>query len=416
MSRDWQTARLADICEMIARGVAPKYIESGGICVLNQKCVRDHVINIELARRHDINAKRVQEERYVRAGDVLVNSTGYGTLGRVAQARQIPAEPTTVDTHVTIVRPKSGIFVPEFFGYMLISIENEIAEAGEGASGQTELSRNTLATQFKVSFPRSLTEQKRIVAILDEAFAGINAAVANAEKNLANARELFVSSLTSVFAHLGGEYPQYELVDLCHTDRVITYGVIKLGTEVDDGIPCLRTSNVRWLHIDTKGIKRIAPSLSEEFARTVLRGGEVLINVRGTLGGVAVVAPEMAGWNVSREVAVVPVDPSLVLSRYVAYWIGTRSSQTWLSGVKKGVAYVGINIEDLRTLPVPVVPLLEQGNIVAQLEELHGYAKRLEATYRQRLVFLSQLKQSILQKAFAGELTVKEAERAMAAV
>ena len=55
------------------------------------------------------------------------------------------------------------------------------------------------------------------------------------------------------------------------------------------------------------GMKRIAPSLSAEYSRTILKGGEVLVNVRGTLGGVAVVAPEMAGWNVSREVAVVPV-------------------------------------------------------------------------------------------------------------
>ena len=55
-------------------------------------------------------------------------------------------------------------------------------------------------------------------------------------------------------------------------------------------------------------MKRITPALSAEYSRTILKGGEVLVNVRGTLGGVAVVGAEMAGWNVSREVAVVPVD------------------------------------------------------------------------------------------------------------
>src|SRR5262249_52298115 len=101
-----------------------------------------------------------------------------------------------------------------------------------------------------------------------------------------------------------------KLEALCEPRRVITYGVIKLGNEVDGGVPCLRTSNVRWLRVETSGMKRISKSLSEEFGRTVLRGGEVLVNVRGTLGGVAIASPEMAGWNVSREVAVVPVDAS----------------------------------------------------------------------------------------------------------
>jgi type I restriction enzyme S subunit len=85
------------------------------------------------------------------------------------------------------------------------------------------------------------------------------------------------------------------LVELCQHDRVITYGVIKLGKEVPDGVPCLRTSNVRWLKINTEGMKRIAPNLSAEYSRTVLQGDEVLVNVRGTLGGVAVVPPSMTG-------------------------------------------------------------------------------------------------------------------------
>jgi type I restriction enzyme, S subunit len=61
----------------------------------------------------------------------------------------------------------------------------------------------------------------------------------------------------------------------------------------------------------------------------------------------------MVGWNVSREVAVVPCDASLIDPEYLAYWIGTRASQEWLAHVEKGVAYTGINIGDLRSLPVP---------------------------------------------------------------
>ncbi|MGE0682565.1 MAG: hypothetical protein AB7P69_16900, partial [Candidatus Binatia bacterium] len=185
------------------RGISPKYLESGGIFVLNQRCIREHRVSYDLARRHDVKAKKVGDERLVQAGDVLVNSTGTGTLGRVAQVRDDPPEPTTVDSHVTIVRPAPGFFFREFFGYMLRDIEEELKESGEGCGGQTELARSVLAEKFTVRYPTAFPEQQRIVAILDEAFDGIATAKANAEKNLQNARALFESHLQSVFTQRG---------------------------------------------------------------------------------------------------------------------------------------------------------------------------------------------------------------------
>lgn len=167
MKKGWQTKKLGEVCDFLNRGISPKYLERGGICVLNQKCIRNHQINYELSRRHDTSAKNVAEERYIKLGDVLVNSTGTGTLGRVAQIREHPQEPTTVDSHVTIVRPKKAMFHLDFFGYMLVIIEDAIKNAGEGCGGQTELSRSTLAEKFFVSFPDSIDEQKLIVSNLD---------------------------------------------------------------------------------------------------------------------------------------------------------------------------------------------------------------------------------------------------------
>jgi len=193
VKKGWQTEKLGDVCAFLNRGISPHYLESGGICVLNQKCIREHRVSYEPSRRHDAQAKKVGSDRLVQAGDVLVNSTGTGTLGRVAQLRENPSEPTTVDSHVTIVRPKQGKFYQDFFGYMLVVIEDAIKEAGEGCGGQTELARSILAEKFKVHYPESLPEQQRIVGILDEAFEGIAIAKANAEKNLQNARALFES-------------------------------------------------------------------------------------------------------------------------------------------------------------------------------------------------------------------------------
>ncbi|MCX7421856.1 MAG: restriction endonuclease subunit S [Planctomycetia bacterium] len=218
------------------------------------------------------------------------------------------------------------------------------------------------------------------------------------------ARALFESHLQAVFTQRGDGWVEKPLAELCDPTRVITYGVIKLGDETPNGVPCLRTSDVRWLRIETDGMKRITPALSSEYSRTILKGGEVLVNVRGTLGGVAVAEEEMAGWNVSREVAVVPVDSKRINPAFLSYLIGSGTTQNWLGGVKKGAAYVGINIEDLRLLPVRAPKLDEQLDVVRHLESLREETQRLESLYQRKLAALDELKKSLLHRAFSGQL------------
>ncbi|ANB01166.1 restriction endonuclease subunit S [Ectothiorhodospira sp. BSL-9] len=283
---------------------------------------------------------------------------------------------------------------PQYFYYFLLG--NPVKTLGYARHFR-------LLKDIEVTIP-PLPEQKRIVAILDEAFTGIATAVANTEKNLANARELFESYLDGVFSNLPSGQDRQCLSALCGPG-VITYGVIKLGNEWPSGVPCLRTSNVRRLHIDTRGMKRIDPALSKQYSRTILKGGEVLVNVRGTLGGVAVATADMTGWNVSREVAVVPVDATKVLPEFAAHSIATRASQDWLFGVQKGVAYTGINLSDLRELKVPVPSIDDQRHYVAQLNEMASNCAAIERRFRHKLSSLDELKQSLLQKAFSGQLT-----------
>ena len=254
-----------------------------------------------------------------------------------------------------------------------------------------------------------LSEQQQIVSVLNKAFGNIAKAKANAEQNLKNAKELFESYLQGVFENKGEGWENTQLSKLCLPNRIITYGVIKLGDDIEDGVPCLRTSNVRWLRIDLTGMKRILPELSKEYSRTILEGGEVLVNVRGTLGGVAVVPKTMTGWNVSREVAVVPIDSNKIDPFFISTFIGSETAQKWLGDVKKGAAYVGINIEDLRLLPIPLPKLKEQQAIVQKLDALSAETKKLEAIYQQKINDLEELKKSVLQKAFAGELKPEKA-------
>jgi len=137
----WTTAALSDLTSHLKRGISPAYVNGGGICVLNQKCIRGRRVDFAAARRHDPERKSV-EGRTLEALDILVNSTGVGTLGRVAQLWDLP-ETAVADSHITVVR--AGKHVDSWFlGTALVSREKEIEALGEGTTGQTELSRAVL--------------------------------------------------------------------------------------------------------------------------------------------------------------------------------------------------------------------------------------------------------------------------------
>jgi type I restriction enzyme S subunit len=138
----WEVKLLSDVTIYLSRGITPAYVEEGGVMVLNQRCVRDGWINTEPARRHDVETRKI-EGRELKAGDVLVNSTGMGTLGRVAQALALDSA-TVVDSHITVVRAEPSQVSSEYLGVCLRLKEREIEHMAEGSTGQTELSRAKL--------------------------------------------------------------------------------------------------------------------------------------------------------------------------------------------------------------------------------------------------------------------------------
>ena len=123
-----------DLSTLIKRGSAPAYVEDGGILVLNQKCIRDQRINVSLGRRTDPTKKKVHQERLLQEFDVLVNSTGVGTLGRVAQVMGL-SETATVDSHITIVRANPDLVDPHYLGLCLRALQADIESMAEGSTG-----------------------------------------------------------------------------------------------------------------------------------------------------------------------------------------------------------------------------------------------------------------------------------------
>lgn len=130
---------VSEVVSFISRGISPKYDEQGDTVVINQRCIRDQKINLAVARRQ---SKNIPAAKLIREGDVLINSTGVGTLGRVAQVfGQYPN--TTVDSHVSIVRPNEDID-PYYFGAAMLARQEDFERQGTGATGQTELSRDAI--------------------------------------------------------------------------------------------------------------------------------------------------------------------------------------------------------------------------------------------------------------------------------
>lgn len=403
MRRGWVTTRLSEVAHVQSGSGFPERYQGQADGKIPFYKVSDmNITGNEREMLYENNSITEPVRRELGAFLFPKGSTIFPKIGGAiaTNKKRLTVRDCCVDNNVMGAIPRVGKVDSDFLFYFFLS--HDLSEFANEA--HLPSIKKTIVESWPITLPTSLSEQRRIVSILDEALEGVATAKANAERNLENARVVFESHLQTVFSNSGDKWIERPLVDLCEPARGITYGVIKLGDEVPGGVPCLRTSNVRWLRIETNGIKTIAPALAAEYSRTVLRGGEVLVNVRGTLGGVSVVPDEMAGWNISREVAMVPVMASRVNPAFLSYLIGSGVSQRWLGGVKKGAAYVGINLEDLRLLPVKVPSLSEQAKIVDDLDELNGETLRLQSVYERKVKAFDELKASVLHEAFAGNL------------
>lgn len=164
---DWKTKTLGEVTSYIAKGIPPKYVEEANddtICVLNQKCNRNFRISYDDSRLHNNAAKKVPDVKMLKPGDVLINSTGTGTAGRVAQIWDIEA-PTTIDGHMILMRPTDEID-PLYYGYAVKAFQAVIESYAEGSTGQTEINKTRLQNETIITYPVDKDEQSKIARIL----------------------------------------------------------------------------------------------------------------------------------------------------------------------------------------------------------------------------------------------------------
>lgn len=175
------------------------------IQVLNQKCNREFRISYTDARLHNNTVKKVPESKMLQPGDVLINSTGVGTAGRVAQIWDIPV-PTTIDGHMILMRPTEEVD-PLYYGYAVMASQRLIESYAEGSTGQTELNKNRLKDDIIIRFPTDKKIQYRIARILaaiDERI-NVNTAI---NKNLAEQVHAIYQSWFNLYTQCGEMCPK----------------------------------------------------------------------------------------------------------------------------------------------------------------------------------------------------------------
>ena len=191
--KGWTLTLLKDVTTELRRGISPKYTEEpNGAIVINQKCIRNHTINFSLARKHD-SSKRKIDGRELQIGDVLVNSTGVGTLGRIASVRYLDSI-TVVDSHVTVVRANDKKVSRAYLQGLLLENEKFIEASGAGTTGQTELRKEVLQ-EIKFPNPAVALHQQ-----FDSIIYKINQEIANLEKmniSLSHVRDTLLPKLLS---------------------------------------------------------------------------------------------------------------------------------------------------------------------------------------------------------------------------
>lgn len=159
----WITKPLGAITQLMTKGIAPTYVDYEGtdvVHVLNQKCNRNFEISYSEARLHSLAGKSVPNERFLQPGDVLINSTGVGTAGRVAQIWDVPFQ-TTMDGHMILLRPGESID-KKYYGYAVKLNQKKIETLAEGSTGQTEINRKRLSDEVLISYPIEKNKQQMI--------------------------------------------------------------------------------------------------------------------------------------------------------------------------------------------------------------------------------------------------------------
>jgi len=265
----------------------------------------------------------------------------------------------------------------------------------------------------------SISEQKRIVAILDQAFAHIEQARVKTEQNLKNARELFESYLQQVFSSRGEDWHETEVGNIVEvlTDYHAngSYKVLKQHVELkeeEDFAWMVRSTDFEKKFRNNK--RYISESAYNYLKKSKLFGGEIIMSKIGNAGKVYLMPKIERPCSLAMNLFLLRLDSSKANNEYVFRYLNSSSGKAQIAPRLNGAATQTITKDNVRSLLIPLASLDKQEETINKLTQLEVEIERLEYLYLKKLRKIDDLKKSILQKAFTGELTNKVTEGAAA--
>jgi len=322
-----------------------------------------------------------------------------GNLGKIG----INLVPVAFNQQINGILPNLKVALPEFMFYQALSggFRSQLKERRSGTT--IALVNKSKFNTIKIVLP-PLPEQQRIVSILDEAFEGIAKARANAEKNLANARELFESELAQIFRQSGGSWAPGSLLNFVGDISTGPFGsMLHKSDYVIGGLPLVNPINIQQDKIVPDSRKAIGKATAVRLKRYVLGVNDVVIARRGEIGRCAVVVQDQAGWMCGTGCFFIKpsgkIDPT-----FLVHLLRSQPYRSKLEGVSDRATMSSISNTDLAKLEVHIPPLAEQKRILTTIDGLSDSTYQLRDIYEKKLGMLEDLKRSVLDQAFTGHL------------
>lgn len=398
MKSGWQTSTLGDILSVLRNGVNCKQDKSGeGDMISRIESISDASFDLEKVGYAKLSQHEKERYRLV-PGDILfshINSAVH--VGKTAMFDSV--EPVYHGVNLLLMRPKD-VVTSAYLDHALKFLFQSGYWRGVCKQSVNQASVNQQdISRVEVSYPKSLSEQRRIVGILDEAFEGIATAKANAEKNLQNARALFESHLQSVLLDKKWEWKL--LGDVCVD---VEYGS-SAKSQKEGKVPVLGMGNVQDGRFDWN--KLVYTDNKDAIEKYRLKHNDVLFNRTNSpelVGKTAIYKSEkpaiFAGYliRVHRRADLLDAD-------YLNYFLNSDIALNYGKTVTiSSVNQANINGSKLKAYPIPVPQLSEQRAIVQKLDEIAGESKCLVTVYDRKVAALEALKKSLLHQAFTGQL------------
>ena len=281
----------------------------------------------------------------------------------------------------------------------LIYIHKYFADVAVGATAKSLRLRHF--HDLPINYP-PLSEQQRIVSILDQTFVVLDKAKENTQRNLQNAKGLFESYLQNIFDNKGQNWEEVKLSELA---TYITDGDHMPPPKTKEGIPFITISNINKEshHIDFSDTFTVSKEYYQKLkVNRRPQNGDVLYTVTGSYGIPVLIETDME-FCFQRHIGLIRPKEN-VINKWLFYWILSPQAINQANDTATGTAQKTVSLSALRNFRVPKMTLIDQQTIVASLDALSIETKRLEAIYQQKLLNLEELKKSVLQKVFNGEL------------